>query len=85
MNQRTILGSQMGKWITFAVVVAIFAALLTAGVVRAQEDSTTIKYAENGTDPVVTLTATDPEMDIGLLGRAFSDGDADVDDFAIDG
>ena len=61
VNLRTILGSQMGKWITFAVVVAVFAALLTAGVVRAQEDSTTIKYAENGTAPVVTLTATDPE------------------------
>ena len=53
----------MGKWITLAVLVAVFAALLTAGVVRAQEDSATIQYAEGGTDPVVTLTATDPEMD----------------------
>ena len=51
VNQRTILGSQMGKWITLAVMVAVFAALLTAGVVRAQEDSTTINYAENRTDP----------------------------------
>ena len=64
VNQRTILGSQMGKWITLAVVVAVLVALLTAGVVRAQQaDSITIEYAENGTDPVATLTATDPEMD----------------------
>ena len=61
MNQRTILGSQLGKWITLAVLVAVLATLLTASVVRAQEDSTTIEYAENGTDPVVTLTATDPD------------------------
>ena len=61
MNQGTILGSQIGKWIILAVVVAVFAALLTASVVRAQEDSTAIEYAENGTDPVATFTATDPE------------------------
>ena len=80
VNQRTILGSQMGKWITLAVLVAVFAALLTAGVVRAQEDSATIKYAENGTDPVVTLTATDPEMDTVTWGLS----GADAVDFAID-
>ena len=51
----------MGRWITLAVLVAVFAALLTASVVRAQEDSTTVKYAENGTAPVATYTATDPE------------------------
>ena len=62
VNQGTILGSQIGKWITLAVLVAVLAALFTASVVRAQEDSTTIEYAENGTDPVATLTATDPEM-----------------------
>ena len=62
MKQGTILGSRIGKWIIFAVVVAAFAALLTASVVRAQEDSATIEYAENGTDPVATFTATDPEM-----------------------
>ena len=64
MNQGTILGSQIGRWIILAVVVAAFAALLTASVVRAQEDSTTIEYAENGTDAVTTLTATDPEGDM---------------------
>ena len=61
MKQGTILGSQIGKWIILAVVVAAFAALLTASVVRAQDDSTTIEYAEDGTDAVVTLTAADPE------------------------
>ena len=61
VNQRTILGSQLGKWITLAVLVAVLAALFTASVVRAQEDSTAIEYAENGEDAVATFTATDPE------------------------
>ena len=61
MKQGTILGSQIGKWIILAVVVAAFAALLTVSVVRAQDDSTTIEYAENGKDAVATFTATDPE------------------------
>ena len=61
MNQGTILGSQIGRWIILAVVVAAFAALLTASVVRAQDDGTPIEYAENGKDPVATFTATDPE------------------------
>ena len=63
VNQRTILGSQMGKWITLAVLVAVFAALLTAGVVRAQQGDDAIMYAEKGTEPVATFTATDPEGD----------------------
>ena len=50
----------MGRWITLAVLFAVFAALLTASVVRAQ-DNGTIMYAEGGTDPVATLSATDPE------------------------
>ena len=61
MRQGTILGSQIGKWLILVALVAAFAALLTASVVRAQEESTTIEYAENGTDPVATFTATDPE------------------------
>ena len=60
MNQGTILGSQIGKWLILVALVAAFAALLTASVVRAQ-DNGTIQYAENGTGPVATFTATDPE------------------------
>ena len=52
--------------------VAVFAFLALAGLMglfaltaapsaQAQEDSTTIEYAENGADPVVTMTAVDPE------------------------
>ena len=38
--------------------------LLPGGLIQAQaQDSATIEYAEGGMDPVVTLTATDPEMD----------------------
>ena len=61
MKQGTILGSQIGKWLILVVLVAAFAALLTASVVRAQDDSTIINYAENGKDSVATFTATDPE------------------------
>ena len=70
----------MGRWITLAVLVAVFATLLTASLVRAQDDSIIISYAENGTDPVVTLEATDPEMDTITWSRA-STG---TEDFAID-
>ena len=64
MNQRTIWGSQRGKWITLAALVAILVALLAVGMVRAQDAAMMSErdYAENGTDPVVTLTAADPEM-----------------------
>ena len=83
MNQGTILGSQIGKWLILVALVAAFAALLTASVVRAQEDSTTVEYAENGTDPVVTLSATDPEGDtINWMSTALSG--ADAGDFEID-
>ena len=62
VNQRTIFGGQRGKWITLAALVAILAALLAVGVVRAQDAMMSERdYAENGTDPVVTLTAADPE------------------------
>ena len=61
MNQGTILGSQIGRWIVLAALVAVLGALLLAiQPVRAQ-DSTTIEYAENSTDAVVTLSADDPE------------------------
>ena len=73
MRQGTNLGSQIGKWIILAVVVAAFAALLTASVVRAQE--ATIEYAENSTDPVATFTATDPEGDQVTWGLAGDDAD----------
>ena len=63
VNQRTIWGSQRGKWITLAAVVAILVALLAVGMVRAQDAAMMSErdYAENGTDPVATLTAADPE------------------------
>ena len=97
MNQGTNLGSQIGRWIILAVVVAAFTALLTASVVRAQEDSTPIDYAENGTGLVATFTATDPEgaMPIAwFIAASGSDPDdngpllqadaADADEFDID-
>lgn len=62
MNQGKILGSQMGRWITLAVLAAVTAALLMASVVRAQ-DSGTIEFPENSDDPVAIFSATDPEDD----------------------
>ena len=61
MKQGTNLGSQKGRWIILAAVVAVLGALLfLLPGVQAQE-STTIEYIENSTDAVVTLTAGDPE------------------------
>ena len=63
MNQGTILGGQIGRWIVLAALVAVLGALLfllPGGLVQAQ-DSTTIEYTENSTDVVLTLSAGDPE------------------------
>ena len=69
MNQGTILGSQIGRWIILAAVVALLGALLlTIRPAGAQEApplipnaETEFTYAENGTIPVTTYRATDPE------------------------
>ena len=62
MNQGTSLGSQAGRWILLAALaVALGALLLTIRPAGAQDSGTTIEYAENGTDPVATLSAMDPE------------------------
>ena len=54
--------------------------LLPGGLLQAQE-SATIMYPENGTEPVATFTAVDPEgKDI-----VWSLGGADAGDFKIDG
>ena len=61
MNQGTNLGSQTGRWIILAALVAVLGALLFLLPGVQAQDGTTIEYNENGTDPVVTLTANDPE------------------------
>ena len=80
MNQRTIWGSQRGKWITLAAVVAILVALLAVGMVRAQDAAMMSErdYAENGTDPVVTLTAADPEERMVYWSLLPADDDASM-------
>ena len=69
MNQGTNLGSQIGRWIVLAAMVALLGALLlTIRPVGAQDApplipnaETEFTYAENGTGPVTTYRATDPE------------------------
>ena len=63
MNQTTLLRSHRARWITLALLLAAFAALLTTSLTLAQSDSKTIMYAENGTGPVANLAAMDPEED----------------------
>ena len=63
MNQSTLFRSQRVRWITLALLLAAFAALLTTTFALAQSDSTTINYAENGKGPVANLAAMDPEDD----------------------
>ena len=53
--------------------------LLPGGLLQAQDDGT-IEYAENGTDAVVTFSATDPDMD----GIAWSQSGTDASAFTID-
>ena len=69
MNQGTNLGSQIGRWIILAAVVALLGALLlTIRPVGAQDAPPTIgdaqtvfNYAENGDKPIITYRARDPE------------------------
>ena len=69
MNQGTNLGSQVGRWIVLAAVVALLGALLlTIRPVGAQDAPPTIgdaqtvfSYAENGDKPIITYRARDPE------------------------
>ena len=64
MNQGTILGSQIGRWIVLAALVAVLGALLfllPGGLVQAQQTAETYYHQENDDNPVVTLSATDPE------------------------
>ena len=64
MNQGTKLGSQKGRWIILAALVVVLGALLyllPGGLAQAQQAQQSFTYAENGTGPVATFTATDPE------------------------
>ena len=69
MNQGTNLGSQIGRWVILAAVVALLGALLlTIRPVGAQDApplipgaETVFSYAEKGTGPVTTYRARDPE------------------------
>ena len=59
----TSIGRQvLNKWVLLAVALAaVLAAVVAMQPVLAQDS--TIEYAENGTDPVATFTADDPEGD----------------------
>ena len=78
MNQGTILGSQIGRWIILAAVVALLGALLLTirpvgaqtpptgcdpvGRGEAREYVCNLTYAENGTGPVHNLGALDRDI-----------------------
>ena len=64
-----------------AALAAGFMLLLPGGPLHAQEGA--IEYPENGTEPVATLTATDPEGESIVWSLATS-GDGDREDFSID-
>ena len=78
MNQGTILGSQIGRWVVLAAVVALLGALLLTirpvgaqtpptgcdpvGRGEAREYVCNLTYAENGTGPVKNLGALDRDI-----------------------
>ena len=64
MNQGTNLGSQKGRWVILAALVAVLGALLfllPGGLLQAQQTAETYYHQENSDEPVVTLAANDPE------------------------
>ena len=91
MNQGTNLGSQIGRWIILAAVVALLGALLlTMRPVGAQSTDgppqltivppNTVEHNENDDGPVYTFVATDPE------GKTifWTLSGTDADDFMIE-
>ena len=86
---RTNLGSQIGRWIVLAAVVALLGALLlTIRPVGAQDAPPSVRdaktlfdYAENGKGPVTTYKATDPEK----KSIFWTLGGPDAADFTIAG
>ena len=84
MSQGTNLGSQKGKWIILAALVAVLGALLfllPGGLVQAQSAEQFFTYPENGNDPVATFTASDPE---GAMPVVWSLTDMAVTDVVTD-
>ena len=58
----TRYGYLINKWtVLAAVTLAVLAAVMATAMPAGAQDSATIMYVENGTGPVATLTATDPE------------------------
>ena len=80
MSQGTNLGSQKGRWIMLAALVAVLGALLfllPGGLVQAQNDVYIDAYPENSKEPVATLTATDPESVRTIVWEVVPDGATD--------
>ena len=77
------------RWMVLALFVALaIAAMFAVESARAQEDGT-IKYPENGTDPVVTFSAVDPEgktvtWSVAAAATDFSEVDGITTDDAAD-
>ena len=80
MSLGTNLGSQKGRWIILAALVAVLGALmfLLPGV-QAQQTAETYYHQENDDNPVVTLSATDPEGVARIHWDIFTDDGNDQD------
>ena len=83
MNQGTNMGSQIGRWIILAAVVALLGALLlTIRPLAAQTPAETVfDHNENDTGAITTYSSTDPEGNTIF----WTLGGADAADFTIDG
>ena len=82
MNQGTNLGSQTGRWIILAALVAVLGALLfllPGGIVQGQQTAETYYYPEKGDEPVVTLAANDPEDVTPIYWEILTDDEGDQD------
>ena len=80
MNQGTNLGSQIGRWIILAAVVALLGALLLTTRPAGAQDNGTIEFPENSTDPVAIFTDDDPEDDMPIAWSLATDTDVSGND-----
>ena len=96
-REATRYGNLINKWtVLAAVALAVLVVVMATAMPVGAQDSATINFAENGTGPVATFTATDPEGVTPItwpvptnLSASDIDGiedadDADNEDFMID-
>ena len=86
MNQGTILGSQIGRWIILAAVVALLGSLLlTMRPVGAQQDTSPAQRVYEYTENDDSIIAAFESVDVEGISTVYTLGGTDAANFKIDG